>query len=80
MTTSHHVPAYELCREWALHPWLPRPSGVVSLLRGGIITWAQQRQPLPAAASLSACLPDPASSSAPPLLTVVAAMIARVCR
>ena len=41
MITSQDTPAYEACREWALHPWLPRPAGVAHLVRGGIITWVR---------------------------------------
>ena len=80
MKASQSAPAYEACREWALHPWLPRPAGVVHLVRGGIITWLRQTQPLPV---VSSCEPD-ATHAAPclstPLSTIVAAMVAEVCQ
>ncbi len=79
MTTSQGTPAYEACREWALHPWLPRPAGVAHLVRGGLITWVCQTPQPPAPPSLETRSPDPACPVAPPLLTLVAAMIAEVC-
>jgi hypothetical protein len=78
MKTSQDTPAYEACREWALHPWLPRPPGVAHLVRGGIITWVRQTPHPPAPPPLETRLPDPACPVAPPLLTLVAAMIAEV--
>ena len=77
MKTSQGTPAYEACREWALHPWLPRPPGVAHIVRGGIITWIHHP---PGAPSRASCAPDPAGPVAPPLLTLVAAMIAEVCQ
>jgi hypothetical protein len=76
MTTNQGMPAYEACREWALHPWLPRPPGVAHIVRGGIITWVRKSHPLPVPPlqTRSAC-PVPT-----PLLTVVAAMIEEVCQ
>ncbi len=79
MTTSQGMPTYEACREWALHPWLPRPAGVVHLVRGGIITWVGQTQPPPGPPPLETRAPDPAGPVAPPLLSLLAAMIAEVC-
>jgi len=79
MKISQNAPAYEACREWALHPWLPRPAGVVHLVRGGIITWVSQTQSPPGPPSLQTRAPDPAGPGAPPLLTLLAAMIAEVC-
>jgi len=79
MKISKATPAYEACREWALHPWLPRPPGVVHLVRGGIITWVSQTQPPPGPPPLETRAPDPAGPVAPPLLTLLAAMIAEVC-
>jgi hypothetical protein len=78
MTTSQGTPAYEACREWALHPWLPRPAGVAHLVRGGIITWVRLTHLHPAPPPLEMRSPDPACPVAPPLLTLVAAMIAEV--
>ena len=78
MTTSQGTPAYEACREWALHPWLPRPAGVAHLVRGGIITWIRLTHLHPAPPPLEMRSPDPACPVAPPLLTLVAAMIAEV--
>ena len=78
MTTSQDTPAYEACREWALHPWLPRPAGVAHLVRGGIITWVRLTHLHPAPPPLEMRSPDPACPVAPPLLTLVAAMIAEV--
>jgi hypothetical protein len=78
MKTSQDTPAYEACREWALHPWLPRPPGVAHLVRGGIITWVRQMQQPPASPPAGLCsadLPGPVGS---PLLTLLAAMIAEV--
>ena len=80
MTTSQGTPAYEACREWALHPWLPRPAGVAHLVRGGIITWIRLTHLHPAPPPLEMRSPDPACPVAPPLLTLVAAMIAEVCQ
>jgi hypothetical protein len=75
------MPAYEACREWALHPWLPRPAGVAHLMRGGVITWVRQSQLLPVSSFVDrAGAPDSARPVAPPLLTLVAAMIAQVCQ
>jgi hypothetical protein len=79
MTTSQGTPAYEACREWALHPWLPRPAGVVHLVRGGIITWVGQTQPPLGPPLLETHSADPAGPVAPPLLTLLTAMIAEVC-
>jgi hypothetical protein len=79
MKISQGTPAYEACREWALHPWLPRPPGVVQLVRGGIITWVSQTQPPPGPPPLETRAPDPAGPVAPALLTLLAAMIAEVC-
>ena len=78
MKTSQSAPAYEACREWALHPWLPRPPGVVHLVRGGIITWVRLTHLHPAPPPLEMRSPDPACPVVPPLLTLVAAMIAEV--
>ena len=80
MTTSQGTPAYEACREWALHPWLPRLPAVAHIVRGGIITWVRQTQPLPAPPSLETRSADPACLVPTPLLTLVAAMIAEVCQ
>ncbi len=81
MKTYCDMPAYEACREWATHPWLPRPAGVVHLMRGGVITWVRQSQLLPVLSDVDrASTPDSACPGAPPLLTLVAAMIAQVCR
>ncbi len=81
MKTSQDLLAYEACREWALHPWLPRPPGVAHIIRGGVITCVRKSQPLPAPSSAGrACAPDPACPVAAPLLTLVAAMIAQVSR
>jgi hypothetical protein len=79
MITSQGTPAYEACREWALHPWLPRPAGVAHLMRGGIITWVRLTHLHPAPPPLEMRSPDPACPVAPPLLTLLAAMIAEVC-
>jgi hypothetical protein len=80
MKTSWIEPAYEPLRIWALHPSPTRPPGVAQILRGGIITWLRQTQPLPV---VSSCEPD-ATHVAPclstPLSTIVAAMIAEVCQ
>jgi hypothetical protein len=78
MTTSQGTPVYEACREWALHPWLPRPPGVAHIMRGGIITWVRQTHPLPAPPPLETRSPDSACPVCAPLLTLVAAMIAEV--
>jgi hypothetical protein len=78
MKTSQDTPAYEVCREWALHPWLPRPPGVAHLVRGGIITWVRQTQPPLGPPPLEMGAPDPACPVAPALLTLMAAMIAEV--
>ena len=78
MKTSQSAPAYEACREWALHPWLPRPPGVVHLVRGGIITWVGQTPHPPAPPPLETRPADPACPVVPPLLALVAAMIAEV--
>jgi hypothetical protein len=78
MRTSQGTSAYEACREWALHPWLPRPAGVAHLVRGGIITWVRLTHLHPAPPPLEMRSPDPACPVAPPLLTLVAAMIAEV--
>jgi hypothetical protein len=79
MITSQGTPAYEACREWALHPWLPRPAGVAHLVRGGIITWVRLTHLHPAPPPLEMRSPDPAGPVAPPLLTLLAAMIEEVC-
>ena len=78
MKTSQGALGYEACREWALHPWLPRPPGVAHIVRGGLITWVRQLPQPPASPPVglrSADLPG-----APLLLTLVAAMIAEVCQ
>jgi len=80
MTTSQGTPAYEAYREWALHPWLPRPPGVAHLVRGGIITWARLTHPLPAPPALETRSADSACPVPTPLLTLMAAMIEEVCQ
>ena len=78
MTTNHDLPAYESGREWALHPWLPRPPGVAHLLRGGVITWVRMSSLLPRIASPAAGSPDSAGPVAPPLLILLATMLVEV--
>ncbi len=80
MKISQDTPAYEACREWALHPWLPRPAGVAHLVRGGIITWVRQMQQPPASPPEGLCSADPPGPVGSPLLTLLAAMIAEVSR
>ena len=80
MTTSQGTPAYEACREWALHPWLPRPPGVAHIVRGGIITWARLTHPLPAPPALETRSADSACPVPTSLLTLMAAMIEEVCQ
>ena len=80
MKTSQGAPTYEACWEWALHPWLPRPAGVAHIVRGGIISWVRQMQQSPAPPPKVLCSADPPGPVASPLLTLLAAMIAEVCR
>jgi hypothetical protein len=78
MKTRQDTPAYEACREWALHPWLPRPAGVIHIVRGGIITWVHLTQPLLAPPPLETRSADSACPVSAPLITLVAAMITEV--
>jgi len=48
-------------------------------VRGGIITWVRLTHLHPAPPPLEMRSPDPAGPVAPPLLTLLAAMIAEVC-
>lgn len=71
-------PAYEAARSWALHPISRPPPGWAHMLRSGLASWMQERQP-------EACqpAPQPALIKRPDcsgLLTIVAAMIAEVCQ
>jgi hypothetical protein len=77
MKISWVEPAYEPLRTWALHPSSMRPPGLAHLLRGGIITWMRETQPLPAAQSSEI---HTARLFSTPLSTLVAAMITEVCR
>jgi len=79
MKTSQDALAYEACREWALHPWLPRPPGVAHIVRGGIMTWLCQTPHPPAPPPLETRSPDSTCPVPTLLLTLVAAMIAEVC-
>ena len=69
---------YEPLRTWALLPSSVRPPGLAQILRGGLVTWFQTAQALPVIASQAFPGPPPVSSSATPLSTLVAAMIAEV--
>ncbi len=69
---------YEPLRTWALLPSSVRPSGLVQILRGGLVTWFQTAQSLPVMAPQAFSDPAPVSGSATPLSTLVAAMIAEV--
>ncbi len=69
---------YEPLRAWALLPSSVRPPGLAQILRGGLVTWVQTAQSLPVIASQAFAGPPPVSSSATPLSTLVAAMIAEV--
>ncbi len=69
MKTSQGAPTYEACREWALHPWLPRPLGVAHIVRGGIISWVRQLTQPPASSPEGLCSADPPGPVASPLLT-----------
>ena len=69
---------YESLRTWALLPSSVRPPGLAQIVRGGLVTWFQTAQSLPVMASQAFSGPPPVSSSATPLSTLVAAMIAEV--
>ncbi|TMC90131.1 MAG: hypothetical protein E6J22_13435 [Chloroflexi bacterium] len=69
---------YEPLRTWALLPSSVRPPGLAQIVRGGLVTWFQTAQSLPVMASQAFSGPPPVSSSATPLSTLVAAMIAEV--
>lgn len=75
MKTCQGAPAYEPLRTWALHPSSIRPPGLAHILRGGIIMWMRDTQPLAAVQSSST-----ARLFSTPLSTIVAAMITEVCR
>ena len=77
MRTLWIEPAYEPLRTWALESSAVRPPGVAQILRGGIITWIQETQPLPAVQSSES---HTTQNVATMLSTLVAAMIAQVCR
>ncbi len=77
MRTLWIEPAYEPIRAWALQPSAFRPSGVAQILRGGIVAWIQATQPLPAVQSSESYT---TAHFATMLSTIVAAMIAEVCR
>lgn len=83
MKTFLIEPAYEPLRSWALHPTSIRPSGVAHLLRGGMLTWVREAQSLLASEARAAQSKE-THMAAPvcftPLSTMVAAMIAEVCR
>ncbi len=69
---------YEPLRTWALLPSSVRPPGLAQILRGGLAAWFRTAQSLPVIASQAFSGPPPVSGSAPPLSTLVAAMIAEV--
>ncbi len=69
---------YEPLRTWALLPSSVRPAGLAQILRGGLVTWLQTARSLPVMVSQAFAGPPPISGSAPPLATLVAAMIAEV--
>ena len=69
---------YEPLRTWALLPSSVRPAGLAQILRGGLVTWLQTARSLPVMVSQAFAGPPPISGSAPPLSTLVAAMIAEV--
>ena len=80
MTTGFLEPFYETLRTWALHPTAVRPSGWAQLVGGGLARWMQtvQRTPVPAGpqtTTVHAKRPGPAELS-----SLLAAMIAEVCR
>jgi hypothetical protein len=70
-------PAYEPLRTWALHPSSIRPPGLAHILRGGMICWMRNTQPLPAAQSRET---HPARLFSTSLSTLVAVMIMEVYR
>lgn len=71
-------PAYEAARSWTLHPVGRPPPGWAHMVRHGLATWMQERQPMGSlAAPEVALIPQPTCSG---LLTIVAAMIAEVCQ
>ncbi len=69
---------YEPLRTWALLPSSVRPAGLAQVLRGGLVTWLQTAQSHPVITSQAFSGPPAVSSSATPLSTLVAAMIAEV--
>jgi len=71
---------YEPLRTWALSPSPTRPPGVAQLLRGGMVTWAYQMQPLPSVQGSEAWQPSISYMGVTPLSMIVAAMIAEVCQ
>jgi len=78
-TSSHEAP-YEPLRAWALHPSLVRPPGIAQILRGGLITWLQTAQSLPAVQSGEVGIAQITHVDATPLSTLMAAMIREVCQ
>ena len=78
MMISEREPAYEAARLWALQPASHPPPGWAQIVRHGLATWVQERQP-------EANRPSPQEtflkrSHCSGLLTIVAAMIAEVCQ
>ena len=78
MKTFNNEADYEPLRVWALHPSSVRPPGIAQILRGGLITWLQMAQSLPAVPSGEVGMTQTTHVEATPLSTLVAAMIREV--